>query len=394
MIRILDLNYRFNNDSRQWFDLNNQSYEFVRPNFWNPPHDPGIMLGNPGAYSFFDVYRDQEWDIVIESLDPNWGETFTKINEVFNPKIRLQLNIWHIWENMHEFYNSHPENGLIISPTKSANTDTAWLWSDWCLNLEKSYYHGYPYSPGVQLQYYPSTWDSCGSHYIQGSYVQPSIESLDKKTKIFINPGRTYNLPGQRVRKYREKIFLDLFKNFSNVGHFGNTHYDPTLWMHAQHVFPDQTNINKLMRHKPVQDVHGGKDGPIHNAYYRDTYISVFAETIEFGNSYGVTEKTLEPLIHGHFILPFSNAHFLPHVLDMGFQLPDFIDYSYDLIEDDERRWQAHCEESHRLLSQSQSWWQQQWETNVGLLQHNQRVLHHAPYHHIDLESLLTLPKG
>jgi len=224
--------------------------------------------------------------------------------------------------------------------------------------------------------------------------VQPSIESLDKKTKIFINPGRTYNLPGQRVRKYREKIFLDLYRNFSSLGHFGNTHYDPTLWMHAQHVFPDNTDIKKLTCHRPVQDLHGGKDGPVHNAYYRDTYISVFAETIEFGLGHVVSEKTLEPLIHGHFILPFSTSNFLPHVLDMGFQLPSFIDYSYDLIEDDERRYQAHCEESHRLLSQPRSWWQQQWETNVGLLQHNQRVLHHAPYHHIDLELLLTLPKG
>jgi hypothetical protein len=388
MIRILDLNYRFSNDSRQWFDLNNQPYEFVRPNFWNPPHDPGAMLVDPGAYSFFDQYRDQEWDIVIESLDTDWGKNFTKINEIFNPKIRLQLNVWHAWENMNEFFETEPHNGLIISPMKANNPSINWMWTNHCLNLEKSYYHGYPYSPGVQLQYY---MEQPTGH---AGYVQPSIESLDRKTKIFINPGRSYNLPGQRVRKYREKIFLDLYRNFSSIGHFGNTHYDPTLWMHAQHVFPDTADINELTNHRPVQDLHGGKDGPMHNAYYRDTYISVFAETIEFGSGHIVSEKTLEPLIHGHFILPFSNAHFLPHVLDMGFQLPDFIDYSYDLIEDDERRWQAHCEESHRLLSQPRTWWQQHWETSVRLLQHNQRVLHHAPYHHIDLESLLTLSKG
>jgi len=386
-MRILDLNYRYSNDSRQWFDLNNQPYEFVRPNFWNPPHDPGVMLLNPAAYSFFDAYRDQEWDIVIETPDAHWGDN-TRIDQVFNPKIRLQLNVWHAWENMHEFYKSSPSNGVIISPMKAPSTDTTRLWSNWCLNLVKSYYHGYPYSAGVQLQYY---MERPTGH---AGYVQPSMESLDRKTRIFINPGRTYNLPGQRVRKYREKIFLDLYNNFFGVGHFGNTHYDPTLWMHAQHVFPDNADINQLINYRPVQDVHGGKDGPVHNAYYRDTYISVFAETIEFGTGHIVSEKTLEPLIHGHFILPFSTANFLPHVLDMGFQLPSFIDYSYDMIEDDERRWQAHSAEAHRLLSQPQSWWQQQWETNVGLLQHNQRVLHHAPYHHIDLKNLLISPKG
>ena len=84
---------------------------------------------------------------------------------------------------------------------------------------------------------------------------------------------------------------------------------------------------------------------PIHNSYYDNSAISIYVETLclSDADSECVTEKTWEPLIKGHMILPFSYCGFVDNLVKQyGMLLPDEIDYSYDKITNDLERWAAY----------------------------------------------------
>jgi hypothetical protein len=130
---------------------------------------------------------------------------------------------------------------------------------------------------------------------------------------------------------------------------------------------------------------------PPHNEYYRNTFVSIYSETIEFGADIIVSEKTYDPLIKGHFILPFAIRGFIKYVeSEFRFRFPDFIDYSYDDISDDEQRYQAYIKEVYRLLSIDLDTWKTHWNENLDLLLYNKRVFHETPYDRIDLVKLIS----
>ena len=87
---------------------------------------------------------------------------------------------------------------------------------------------------------------------------------------------------------------------------------------------------------------------PIANKYYEDSIVSVYIETIGGSNIQqnqvgAITEKTFVPLIKGHFILPFSAVGFVENLrTHYGFKFPEWIDYSYDSIDNDELRLKAY----------------------------------------------------
>jgi hypothetical protein len=102
-----------------------------------------------------------------------------------------------------------------------------------------------------------------------------------------------------------------------------------------------------------------------------------------------VTEKTLDPLLKGHFVLPFANAGFVKYVKSQGWRLPDFIDYSYDSIDDNNLRFVSYCEELDRLLNLSMDKWRQHWVDNLDILHYNRNQLYERDYDRVDLEKLL-----
>ena len=102
-----------------------------------------------------------------------------------------------------------------------------------------------------------------------------------------------------------------------------------------------------------------------------------------------ITEKTWDPLIKGHFILPFSCCNFIQRLRDIGIKMPAFIDYSYDTEPDNERRWQLYSAEIDRLLTMDLDTWRQHWNDNLGLLLANQRYFSNRDYDLVNLAQLL-----
>lgn len=92
---------------------------------------------------------------------------------------------------------------------------------------------------------------------------------------------------------------------------------------------------------------------PANNAYYNSTTVSIYIETITYGTAIkSITEKTWDPLIKGHFILPFGYHGMIKDLKDRyNFKFPEWIDYSYDNYDNDLERWFKYTESVKKLFS-------------------------------------------
>jgi len=133
----------------------------------------------------------------------------------------------------------------------------------------------------------------------------------------------------------------------------------------------------------------GGLWMPIANKYYEQTYISIFIETCTvtyppYNNVRNpfqtITEKTFDPLIKGHFILPFGYAGITKDIKNYGFKFPSWINYEYDEIECDRHRFAAFLEEADRLLNLHINVVESHYVKDFNMLIHNRQVFWSRPY--------------
>lgn len=170
-----------------------------------------------------------------------------------------------------------------------------------------------------------------------------NIFERNNGTKNLINnlliPNRAYygkfTAPGNRLERRAELHEL----NFKN-----------TLMSN-----PDKDNIfitdNWRSTYAPIIR-NGGVYAPIANHYYNETLVSAYVESVVEGDSNFVstiTEKTWEPLLKGHFIIPFATPGIIDELARRGFKFPDFIDYSYTRQQDDNIRWKGFVQEVKKI---------------------------------------------
>ena len=250
---------------------------------------------------------------------------------------------------------------------------------DFIWNRSKAYYTNkkFEYCSGAFAPWYYNS---------PTSYLLQNLSSADNKTRIFLSPSKLHR-PTTIFRKRLVEVLSN--KKYDNLGYLGaslpNKQSSPTLF--GNHIIPTAINVQSLVNSGYSSSVYSYM--PVHNAYYNETFLSVYGETFEHGNSYVVTEKTLDPLLKGHFVLPFANAGFVQYVKSQGWRLPNFIDYSYDYIDDNNLRFVSYCEELDRLLSFSMDEWRQHWVDNLDILHYNRNQLYERDYDRVDLEKLL-----
>jgi len=196
--------------------------------------------------------------------------------------------------------------------------------------------------------------------------------------KVFLCPNRLYNWDHYRF-KYRKMLRDHILSLQKMKGYIS----DP-----PQNILePQQTNL--LHKMKTSDYGGGGTWYPIHNKYYQETYISIYIETIVVNNDdvsfklydyRGVTEKTFDPLIKGHFILPFGYSGLIQDIKDYGFELPDFIDYSYDTIKNNDDRFLSFLESINKLENITLEQWQTLYVQNYNMLINNRQLFYTKPY--------------
>lgn len=313
------------NRIRLFFDLNNQPYEFV----------------------------DEGHDLALE------------LNEDHKPK--LMLDIWHNVENQTDRYDQWLDDSRvrIITNVRSPVKRERVYFVDIVFNRTKAYYSHFKFHRDTILWY----WEG------ENIYINRTIDSGEQKTMIFVAPNNLYRVDDEPIsRHYRYKL-VEFLKQYIHVGWVS----DPLLYSNHD------PSIDSVLA--PVKEKRGYN--PIHQDYYNRSFISIYGETIEQGQDIAVTEKTYEPLIKGHFILPFSNQGFIAYLRSMDIRLPKFIDYSYDEYSDPEKRYQKYQEEIRRLLSMPIMTWQTHWTENIHLLKHNQNWFS-RPYDRVDLYKIIA----
>jgi hypothetical protein len=360
-------------------------------------HDLSPMFLDINAQSYKIHYpcnnELEEYDI---SIDPPPPGNYASVKF----KVHLQLDIWDNFENQGWTHTQTNPNTCVITNAWDPNyTSDKVIYNDFLFNRTKAYYQNYAFSQSTKLWYYQD----------RSAYSIPT-QDVNLKTKIFIGPNKTWPLELQstiyqtdnyqeRNIKYRPKIFQKLVE-LENLGHIGNSHVNKQYFLIPHFVYPNFCAVTELHlvsnRSKLVdQSIKTSQlnYSPPHNAYYEDTFISVYGETIEYGTTIAPTEKTYDPLIKGHFILPFSCSEFIKFLKIKGFRFPEFIDYSYDEITNDEKRFECYSKEVDRLLAMPLDTWQQHWVDYVEIRLHNQHIFETTPYDRVDLHQLINFAK-
>jgi len=343
---------------------------------------PKLNEDMPDPQMFFDI-NGQEYDLYLDPVD---NVDIVLLNHHTNlieypSKIKVFLDVWHNFENQldilrHKHKNNNKDWYTItnaFNPNIEQNPHI--IYNNFLFNRTKAYYTQFPFKHNTKKWYYTSNF----------GYVIPDGMLAENKNRIYLAPNKNHR---GRVIKFRPQLAKLLENVYYELGYIGNITDNPDLVLHPHDKFYHYNNINAIENIKMHVPGMAGYSPP-HNEYYKNTFISIYAETIEWGNSIAVTEKTYDPLIKGHFVLPFSNKGFIKYLKTLGFQFPNFIDYRYDEIENDQLRFNCYVDEIHRLLLIDLNTWRQYWIDNSNILRHNQLIFYENPYDRIDLNKLL-----
>jgi len=139
------------------------------------------------------------------------------------------------------------------------------------------------------------------------------------------------------------------------------------------HVLPPQEDNREVWN----QLTNGGSSWiPTHSRIYNDSWISAYVESIFDGDGHVcITEKTYEPLLRAHYIVPLSTPNYVKALQDRGFNLGSLVDYSYDGIENHERRADQWHRELTRLRYLDEGYIRRRWSQDQEILANNRRVL-------------------
>lgn len=355
----------------------------VTPEHWqylqstkNNTHDPRMFLDINGNNYEFAMHTSDPVDVLILTAKELAEGKFRLQN---NYRIALMLDLWHGVEGQGSKLDKYllGSNEYIVTCVVNHCTSPQVIPNDFVFNRTKAYYSQFPFSPGVVKWY----------SYSQLSYIAPEFLASEHKKKIFVSPCKTY--PDQ-PRISRNQLRDMLRDDYKHLGYLGNIDADPTIFLYPHIEFPWCNSIEEIENQTRPLSYNWWGYSPPHNEYYRNTFISIYGETIEFGPDIIVSEKTYDPLLKGHFILPFSNCGFLKWVQELGFKLPEFINYSYDSIPDTTQRMTAYFAEVKRLLSIPVEQWREHYNNNIKILRHNQLMFHNRAYDRIDLWALVN----
>ena len=344
------ISYRDYTDTRMFFDLNGQDYQYVDYQHADimlldhqTPHD--LEYNTTNIKLFLDIFSNMENQ--ISCINFRYSLIPTEYNK-----------------------NCYTITNVIDTVTDRSHTI---LFNDFLFNRTKAYYLNYQFNTTTTKWYFEDATN----------FIIPEVTPAEYKTNIYVAPNNTHLSQPHRPIKYRPQLVRLLRENYLTDGYIGNPD-DSALLLYPHKIAPNCNNVTELHQIE-YTDSRTFSYSPPHNLYYKDTFISIYGETIEFGPGIAVTEKTYDPLIKGHFILPFSTHGFIAHLRTLGFKFPNFINYDYDLAIDDDTRYNLYSDEIHRLLRMNIDEWRQLWNNNIDIVKYNQQLFYTKPYDRIDI---------
>ena len=288
------------------------------------------------------VDRIEDADIIPIVRPPVYGrfksysldEQLNFLRPHINNKWLLMLMHTHITETTNQetvnmFANEYGTDKIIITTANSAPTKNH-IYCNHNFNWVKAYFTQY-------TKFDLSGWRLWTLNCSRASFKMNQLKLYDEGCqKKFLSPNIIRKKDDQQGAEFKNYARIELGKLIDSNQSFYSS-VEQNVWL-----LPEEEKIFK------TYDTVNGAVGiiPIANKYYDNSIVSVYVETI---GGYvdkklpvkAITEKTYIPLLKGHFILPFSYSGIIEDLKKQGFQFPEWIDYSYDKIIDDEKRLRA-----------------------------------------------------
>jgi hypothetical protein len=185
-------------------------------------------------------------------------------------------------------------------------------------------------------------------HYTSGKYILPELDFTTPRHNTFLSLlGREYG--------WRSKLY-SFVSAYNKHGYISNR---------SRGIYLEGNSVV-------------GAFNPPDNIFYTDSYISIYVESnCAATDLLHITEKTFDPLVKGHIILPFSNPGTISRLKKLGFEFAPFVEYHYDAIENVHERFNALQAEFMRLLELDIP---RLYNHCREIFMHNQRVLFDTPY--------------
>lgn len=370
--------------------------------FCNPSQQLYLLLGM--EFESFQLV-DSPWhaDVIFldNFFDPTSDNSQWTMQNLKSDQILIITDLWHAVDGkidhkykkiFDHFLQNCQQGKLVILCQYQKFTETPDLCDrinilayDIMFNRTKAYFSQLPFrNHFVNTQ--PSWYWAGNNCYAIDHWSRAS----QHRARIFLSASRPWH---DRPRSIRPALQKHL-KNYSKIGYLAIYESDlvdnnTTVGLYSHKEDPvsngslqfDITSgeVVELSEFTPIGDLTRGF-APMHLNYYENSFLSIYEESVIYGPNVFVSEKTFVPLIQGHFILPFANVGTVKTVKEMGFVLPDFIDYSYDSVQDLEERKKIYLQEIDRLLNQPLHWWIEQRDKNLDLLFNNRRYFWQRSY--------------
>jgi len=319
----------------------------------------------------------EESDIVVilsDTGDLEFQRDF--IQRHYGGQLILVLHIFHSEENFsaQSVLNRYVEVFDFTTRLKIVHTELNFqggIYYDWLWNRQKMLFTDYT---TYRLESY-NYMDRASKKMYQLGEIVPKTWGCRKF--LCINRIRKDDFTDRNVRRIFLREYLKLKDGYIN---------DPenNIKYISQESVPYYTHTLSSVTTDFHLDAGFGKVHPIHDIYYQDTVFSIYVETLTyFGQERmrTITEKTWNPLIKGHYILPYGYCGMIKDIRGYGFMLPDWIDYSYDSIENDSIRFMKYIESINKLLDLSNQQLITLNDNGLDMLRYNRRLFFKRDYH-------------
>lgn len=318
------------------------------------------FLMEPESFQFTDDIDEADMFALLPDADLCYAQ-YNTLKDKCQGKLILVLFIYHITEghtindvkNVYEkVFHNYRDNLIYVHTDRDNPTG---VYYDFLWNRQKACFQDFD-TFNLNNTVYLGDVDS-------SMFELPEFKKT-KNPKIFLAPNRIHGDPSNLSDRQFRRIVLKHYLQGKN-GYLS----DPENGV----IFKP----NGLIRTDGI-----GFEGfnPVHNKYYTDSFISIYVETLTHFNNHhhkvlhSITEKTWNPLIKGHYILPYGYCGMVKHIREYGFVFPDWINYHYDGIEDDNDRFLAYIIEVNRLTSLPIEFYQEQFERDKSLLEYNRNL--------------------
>ena len=301
-------------------------------------------------------YGTSEIQKQIDCIRPYYTNQTIVIISLFHIDTATDIKQSHDYQI--ELWKQLTDNVVIIHSNRENNNQ---IFYDILWNRSKCYFTDYT---NYNLNERTWTWGTTSNMY--------TLTAIEKKGELkqFVSPNRIYYDDEKTINHPRILARLQLKKLLDSRNGFIS---DPQKGLALE---PEEAAM--------VSNILGGQGGtwlPVANRYYNASYVSIYIETITTGTTTKtITEKTWDPLIKGHFILPYGYSGLISDIREYGFILPDWIDYTYDQVDDDTARWEMYTQSVEKVLSKSIPELQQLFDEYKTILEHNRNLFFTRPY--------------